>query len=219
MAPSDSLKIGSCRFEGALWRPDEDPRAPGPLVVFLGRSNVGKSSWINRLLGRDALARTSARPGCTRAVHLYRVNESFYFVDLPGYGYAEVSRAVRRRWGRLVEGFLERQRERIARAIVLVDARHGPRPTDRQMRAWLEVERIPYLMLATKADKLSNRARAQSLRLWQAEGVPVRFVSALTGEGVRETWKELDRALAGARAAGGGRSGTSGGEKAWTFAN
>jgi GTP-binding protein len=195
------LKITSSRFEVAAYRSQDEPRAQGPDVVFLGRSNVGKSSLINRLLGARGLARTSSRPGRTQSVNFYRINERFNFVDLPGYGYAKVPESVRRGWGPMVEGFLERRRERIALALLVVDARHEPRELDRTMRDWLEAKEIPHLVAATKADKLSGNGRARAERVvaerlaGSAVGRPV-LVSAQTGLGMGEIWRHLDRALA-----------------------
>lgn len=195
------LKITSTRFEVAAYRPGDEPRASGPDVIFLGRSNVGKSSLINRLLGVRGLARTSSQPGRTQSVNFYRINERFNFVDLPGYGYAKVPAEVRRAWGPMVEGFLERRGKRIALALLVVDARHEPSELDRTMRDWLEAKEIPYLVAATKADKLSGNGRARAERAVgqslgaSAAGGPV-LVSAQTGLGARAIWSHLDRALA-----------------------
>jgi len=194
------LRITSSRFEAAAYRAEDEPRAQGPDVVFLGRSNVGKSSLINRLLGARGLARTSSQPGRTQSVNFYRVNERFHFVDLPGYGYARAPAAVREAWGPLVESFLERRRARIALALLVVDARHEPGELDRTMRDWLEAKRIPYVVAATKADKLSGNGRARAARAvsrtlgGSALGDPV-LVSARTGLGARAIWRYLDRAL------------------------
>jgi len=194
------LRITSSRFEVSAYRPQDEPRAAGPDVVFLGRSNVGKSSLINRLLGTRGLARTSSQPGRTQSVNFYRINEKFHFVDLPGYGYARVPAEVRGGWGAMVEGFLERRRARIALALLVVDARHTPGELDRTMRDWLEAKRIPYVVAATKADKLSGNGRTQAARAvgealggGAADG-PV-LVSARTGLGTRAIWSHLDRAL------------------------
>jgi len=198
------VKIESCRFEIAAHRPEDEPRAPGPDVVFLGRSNVGKSSLINRLLGVRKLARTSSTPGRTQSVNFYRVNEALNFVDLPGYGYARVPESVRQSWGPMVEGFLERRRERIALATLVVDARNEPTRLDGTMRDWLEAKGIPYLVAATKADKLSGNGRARAARAMR-EGLGGRavagpvLVSSETGFGAKETWKILDRELAAYR--------------------
>ena len=152
------------------------------------------------------MARTSSQPGRTQSVNFYRVNDAFHFVDLPGYGYARVPESVRRSWGPLVEGFLERRRRRIALALLVVDARRQPTELDRTMRTWLEAREIPYLVAATKADKLSGNGRARSMRDLKAgygnSGIcePI-LVSGTSGTGVREIWRHLDGALASARPA------------------
>ena len=160
------------------------------------RSNVGKSSLINRLLATRNLARTSSTPGRTQSVNFYRINESFWFVDLPGYGYAKVPVEVRKSWGPMVEGFLDRRRDRIALAILLIDARHEPTALDGQLRDWLFAMGIPFLAVATKADKLSGNGRARMERTLRegANAQPV-LASAKTGRGVKEIWRHLDRAL------------------------
>ncbi len=198
------MKIKSSRFDRAAVRPEQEPRAPGPDVVFLGRSNVGKSSLINRLLGTRNLARTSSQPGRTQSVNFYRINDALYFVDLPGYGYARVPESVRRNWGPMVEAFLERRRERIVMGVLVVDARREPGLLDRTMRDWLAYQRIPYLIAATKADKLSGNKRVVALRTITEglgaspdTGAPV-LVSSSTGLGIRAVWRHLDAALAGA---------------------
>ncbi|NIM01702.1 MAG: YihA family ribosome biogenesis GTP-binding protein [Acidobacteria bacterium] len=194
------MKITSCRFEIAAFRPEDEPKSFEPEVVFLGRSNVGKSSLINALLGTSKLARTSSTPGRTQSVNFYRVNESFRFVDLPGYGYAKVPESVRKSWGPMIEGALERRRERIVLAVHVVDARHDPSRLDQVMQEWLKAKEIPNLVAATKADKLSGNARQKAVRvlasrLENGPLIPPLLVSAQTAMGIRELWKELDRAL------------------------
>jgi GTP-binding protein len=174
---------------------------------------VGKSSLINRLLGSKDLARTSSTPGRTRSVNFYRINDWFRFIDLPGYGYAKVSKSEQRTWGPMVEGFLERRRESIAIALLVIDARHGSRELDLTMRDWLEHREIPYVVAATKTDKLSGNGRARAAERLRRdfEGVPIPpvLVSARTGLGIPEIWRHLDRALAAARDRERGRSWTS----------
>jgi GTP-binding protein len=190
------VKIVSARFERSAFKVEDEPKDPGPDVVFLGRSNVGKSSLINRLLGTRALARTSSTPGRTQSVNFYRVNEAFWFVDLPGYGFAKVPPAVRRTWQGMVEGVLQRRRERIAMGVLLVDARHPPTDLDRTMRDWLEDRGLRYVVAVTKADKLSGNGRGAALREATATlgGEPV-LASAVSGLGIREIWARLDAAL------------------------
>lgn len=195
------MKITSCRFETAAYRSGDEPRAAGPSVVFLGRSNVGKSSLINRLLGVRDLARTSSRPGRTQSVNFYRVNEAFHFVDLPGYGHAGVPGSVRETWAPMVEGFLERWLTRVALAILLVDARHGATRLDGVMRQWLEGNGVRYLVAATKSDKLSGVSRTTARRGLEQELAGSKLAmgpiltSAKTGLGIREMWRHLDTAL------------------------
>lgn len=196
------MKIVAARFVRPAFRAEDEPREAGPDVVFLGRSNVGKSSLINRLLGVKGLARTSSTPGRTQSVNFYRVNESVWFVDLPGYGYAKVPARVRRTWEPMVEGFLDRHRERIAIAIVIVDARHGATDLDLMMKRWLEDREIRHVVAATKSDKMSGNERSRAERglreALAAERVaagPV-AVSAVTGLGIAELWRRVDGALA-----------------------
>lgn len=204
------MKIESCRFETSAFRAADEPKTEGPEVVFLGRSNVGKSSMINRLLGTKGLARTSSTPGRTQSVNFYRINDRIWFVDLPGYGYARVPGKVRDTWRPMIEGYLERHAGRIALAVVLLDARHEPTELDSLMRDWLEDRDIASLLVATKTDKLSGNGRASSARaLARAFGRKVVMASAQTGVGVREIWRQVDGALDAV--------GTQG--KAWTSAN
>ncbi len=169
-------------------------------MIFLGRSNVGKSSLINVMLGTKKLARTSSTPGRTQSVNFYRVNESFRFVDLPGYGYAKVPESVRKTWGPMIEGALERRRDRIVLAIHVVDARHEPTRLDQVMQEWLKAREIPNVVTATKTDKLSGNARARASRDLAkrfAKGplIPPLLVSSKTTLGIKELWKLADRAL------------------------
>jgi GTP-binding protein len=124
-------------------------------VVFLGRSNVGKSSLINKLCSRRNLARVSVTPGKTREINYYMLNKKFYFVDLPGYGYAKVPEQMRASWGKLIEDYLQKRRQ-IRLAIQVVDARHGLTELDKMMVDWLEYYEIPYLIVLTKADKIAR---------------------------------------------------------------
>jgi GTP-binding protein len=124
-----------------------------PEVAFLGRSNVGKSSLINKLCGRRSLARTSATPGKTRELNYYLINGGFYFVDLPGYGYARLPEQIRSSWGALIEQYLK-GRDPLTLVVQLVDARHDPTELDMLMVGWLDYYAIPFVVTLTKADKL-----------------------------------------------------------------
>jgi GTP-binding protein len=194
------VKITSCRFEVSAFRPEDEPKSVEPEMLFLGRSNVGKSSLINAMLGTQKLARTSSTPGRTQSVNFYRVNESFRLVDLPGYGYARVPESVRKAWGPMIEGALERRRDRIVLAIHVVDARHEPTRLDQVMQEWLKAREIPNIVVATKADKLSGNGRANAAR-----NLATRFpnsplmspilVSSQTSMGIRQLWKLVDQVL------------------------
>lgn len=135
-----------------------------PEVAVAGRSNVGKSSFINALLGRRSLARTSRTPGRTRRIHFYRVDDAMYLVDLPGYGYAAVAREERGSWRPMVEGYLRATRAPLRGVIVLVDARRGPEAEERDLLGWLTTEGIPARLVFTKCDKLKPNRLAQMLR-------------------------------------------------------
>lgn len=193
------MKIDDCRFERATVRAEDEPTPASGDVVFLGRSNVGKSSLINGLLGVKGLARTSSTPGRTQTVNFYRVNRTHYFIDLPGYGYAKVPRSVREQWGPMIEGFLDRRREAIALAIVLVDARHEPSDLDRMMVAWLADREIPWIVAGVKADKLSGNERPKAAaalrRAFPASWVAPLLVSATAGLGLADLWRHVDAAL------------------------
>lgn len=204
------MRIRSSRFVLAAFKRSDEPQTPGPDVVFLGRSNVGKSSLINRMLGVKGLARTSSQPGRTQSINFYRINDACFFVDLPGYGYAKVPESVRQAWKPMVEGFLENRGERIVAALLVVDARREPTELDRVMQEWLKAREIPYLVAATKADTLSGNGRARAERSLAKgfEGAMLSdrplLVSARTGFGLRDLWNCLDPALdaAGVRTSG-----------------
>lgn len=168
------------------------PKGGLPEVALAGRSNVGKSSLLNRLMGRRSLARTSKTPGKTRELNLYRIDEKLIIVDLPGYGFAKVPKAVKQAWGDLVESYVE-EREVLRGIVHLVDLRHPPTPDDVQMQEWIRHHGVPTLIAATKADKIAKSKRAHAVRTIQQmltppPQTPVVPFSAVTGEGAREVW-------------------------------
>lgn len=170
-------------------------------MAFLGRSNVGKSSLLNALAGTRGLARVSATPGRTRLVNFFRVDDAFYLADLPGYGYAKVPEAMRQEWESLAEAYLV-GREQIALCVFLVDLRHEPQPGDLTMRAFLDASGLPYVIAATKADKM-GRGESERRRRALENGLGntsrgVFAVSSETKAGVPELWKTV-RAAALAR--------------------
>jgi len=164
-------------------------------IVLAGRSNVGKSSLINRLAGQKDLARTSAAPGKTRSINFYRFGGSFYLVDLPGYGYAAAGKVLSRQWKQLIETYFG-NRGSIALVMHLVDARIPPTELDRKLADWLSHLGIPRMIAATKADKLSGNDRVvQARRLSEAfRGERVVFCSAVNGQGCKEIWKIISEA-------------------------
>lgn len=167
------------------------PREDLAEIVLAGRSNVGKSSLINRLAGMKKLARTGSTPGTTRSINFYGYGDRFRFVDLPGYGYAKAGRKAAEQWRRLVEDYL-RTRSVIALLIHLVDSRLGPSPLDLDLAEWLDRFSMPRLIAATKADKLSgNSRREQERAIARLLGRPVVMCSATTGLGCKEIWKNL----------------------------
>ena len=166
-----------------------------PEIAFVGRSNVGKSSLMNRLLGRRGLARTSSTQGRTRAVNYFLVNRRFYFVDLPGYGYAKAGKDDRREWAALVEEYLRHALPRL-RLILLVDGKVGATPLDTQAYAYLTGLGVEVTVVATKIDKVPRGRRSASLRgirntLGLDESTPLLPVSAHSGEGMKELWGAL----------------------------
>jgi len=132
-----------------------------PEIVLLGRSNVGKSSFINTLIERKKLARTSSQPGKTQTMNFYKINEAFYFVDMPGYGYARVSKKEREKWGKMIEYYL-RNRENVVSVFQLMDARHEPTEDDLLMYNWLTYYGIDPYIIATKADKISKTRQSKA---------------------------------------------------------
>ena len=173
------------------------PREGIPEVVFAGRSNVGKSSLINRLAGIEKLARTSSTPGKTQSINFYRINRSFFFVDLPGYGYAKAGKAATRQWGKLIEQYFG-ERSAVVLAIQIVDSRMPPTKLDLQLSEWLERLEVPRMVVATKSDKLSNNQKGSQMNIISSSfgGRPVVMSSAKTGIGCKEIWKQVLQAAA-----------------------
>ena len=164
----------------------------------MGRSNVGKSSLINSLLGVKGLARTSSTPGRTQALNFFLINRKFRFVDLPGFGYARVPKAIKSTWGEMVSSYLAK-RSQLVLSIHIVDSRHEPTKLDLQLHEWLEHSVKPRLIVATKSDKLSKNELKLSLGRANSVFKDDRVVafSAKTGAGRDEVWRTIESALAG----------------------
>jgi len=192
------MRVQTAEFLLSAGRADQFPAGGRPEVAFAGRSNVGKSSLINRLLGRRALARTSSTPGRTRTINFYAVNDAVLFVDLPGYGYAKVSRGVQEEWWALVEAYLA-ERVPLRGVVHLTDARHPPTEQDRGLQEFLAAVRVPCIHVLTKGDKVPRGMRAAARRtahevLGLASSDAIVF-SAETGEGAAELWRAIDAAV------------------------
>jgi GTP-binding protein len=193
--------IKSAEFAISVAHAAQLPQDDLPQVAFCGRSNVGKSSLINSLLNRRGLAKTSNTPGKTRLLNFFRVTpaesiyQPLYFVDLPGYGYAKVSQSEREEWRQLIESYLSKSPS-LCGVIALIDSRHGPLESDLDLLAWLAHVCQRVVVVATKADKLSNQQRAARQREITAafrhlpESVLI-FYSAITSLGKKELWQQI----------------------------
>ncbi len=186
-----SAEFTKSAFNESHWTTDELPE-----IAFLGRSNVGKSSLLNSLLQRKGLARTSNTPGRTQSINFFLINEKFYFVDLPGYGYARVSKAMRSDWGKMAEEYLANRRQ-LMLSIHLIDSRHKPTELDRQLHEWLVFHRKNHIIVATKADKLSKNKLNKSFQEIENELPDSKIIaySALTGKGKDALWREIGDVL------------------------
>jgi GTP-binding protein len=205
------VTIRSAEFAGAVAAPGGSPPGKLPQVAFSGRSNVGKSSLINRLLGRtrSRVARVSATPGKTQEINFYRIearagerDHAFYLVDLPGYGFAKVPLEVRRRWRPLIESYLAGTPE-LRGVVQLIDARHGPSAEDHRMLQYLAQTGLPAMFALTKVDKLKSSERARQmdqvladLGITADQAIPF---SATTGEGREELLDSIESLLAEVR--------------------
>lgn len=190
------MKILSSEFIKSAFASEHWTTDGRPEISFLGRSNVGKSSLINSLLQRKGLARTSNTPGRTQSINFFLINERFYFVDLPGYGYAKVSKTMRADWGVMAEEYLSQRRE-LALSVQLIDSRHSPTGLDRDLNEWLNFHQKNHIIVATKADKLSSNQLRKSLD--EIHGVlPTSKIipySSETGKGRDVVWREIENAL------------------------
>jgi len=190
------MKINEAELKAAAYSEKDFPPWEYPEISFIGRSNVGKSSLLNSLIGRKNLARISSTPGKTRGLYFYLLNKKICFVDLPGYGYAKVSKKERERWAPIIEDYLA-NRPNFRGCLHLIDSRHEPTEDDKLMSDWLRVHTIPTITVATKADKISRGALIRQLGLIGKglglfEDDLLLPFSARSGAGREDLWKAIE---------------------------
>lgn len=189
-------KINKVKMIMSAVRPEQYPKDGFPEFALAGRSNVGKSSFINKMLGRKGIARTSSKPGKTQTLNFYNVEDELFFVDVPGYGYARVSKTEREAWGAMIEEYLT-AREPLKAVILITDLRHEPTDDDCMMYDFLVHYDIPAIVIGTKADKLKkgqiakNRQRTLNVLQMRDDDELIVF-SSETGQGVAEAWRAID---------------------------
>ena len=193
------MKVNKAEFTISAVSPAQYPAGDLPEIALSGRSNVGKSSFINKLIQRKSLARTSSKPGKTQTLNFYHINELFYFVDVPGYGYASVSKSESEKWGAMMESYLE-NREGLLKVIQLVDIRHKPSAQDVQMYDYLKYFNLDGIVVATKADKVSSNQRSKNIleirkTLGMSKSDKIIPVSALKKSGHEVLLDEIEKLL------------------------
>ncbi|WP_051330740.1 ribosome biogenesis GTP-binding protein YihA/YsxC [Aneurinibacillus terranovensis] len=189
------MKVNQAEFVISAVSPRQYPPGDLPEIALAGRSNVGKSSFINKMINRKNLARTSSKPGKTQTLNYYLINNEMFFVDLPGYGYAKVSKTEKEKWGQMMEEYLK-TREQLKAVIQVVDIRHLPTKDDQAMYQFLKHYRIPVIVIATKADKVSKGRWPKHLKdvrttLQMEKEDSLLIFSSETGAGKDEAWKEI----------------------------
>lgn len=193
------MKVTKAEIEISAVSQAQYPVTQLPEIALAGRSNVGKSSFINKLIGRKSLVRTSAKPGKTRTLNFYTINDAFYFVDVPGYGYAKVSKSEREQWGTMMEEYFE-TRETLRLVVLIIDSRHPPTKDDLQMVEYLSYIELPLLIVATKLDKVKRSQRVKQLKTIESafsdyENINIIPFSAETGENKDKIWSVIESLL------------------------
>lgn len=193
------MKIKNVSLETVCGITSRLPDNKYPEIAFAGKSNVGKSSLINVLMNRKSLARTSAQPGKTQTINFYNINDELYFTDLPGYGYARVSRETKEKWGRMIERYL-RSSKQLRAVFLLIDIRHEPSQNDVKMYRWIADNGYEPIVIATKLDKINRSQTAKNLRVIRdklkvREGIKIIPFSAQTKQGREEIYETIDEIL------------------------
>ena len=193
------MKVNNVSLAAVGVKMSQYPDDGKPEIAFAGKSNVGKSTLINAMIGRKALARTSSQPGKTRTINFYNVEDILYFVDLPGYGYAKAPRTEIEKWGKMIEEYLNK-RETLRGLVMLVDIRHEPGENDRLMYDWLKHYGYDIIIAATKKDKIKRSQIQKQLSLIKntLKLAPEDRLIAFSGEtkdGVEELWEELEKLI------------------------
>ncbi|MFK8792960.1 ribosome biogenesis GTP-binding protein YihA/YsxC [Planococcus plakortidis] len=180
-------------------RPEQYPEGELPEFALAGRSNVGKSSFINKMIGRKSMARISSKPGKTQTLNFYKIEEDLFFVDVPGYGYAKVSKSEREAWGKMIETYIT-GREQLRAVVQIVDLRHPPSADDRMMYDFMKHYGIPCIIIATKADKIpkgkwDKHKKVVRETLDMDKGDPLIVFSSETGLGKDAAWQEIEKRM------------------------
>ncbi|MEK9198946.1 ribosome biogenesis GTP-binding protein YihA/YsxC [Lysinibacillus halotolerans] len=193
------MKVHNVEMVISAVKPEQYPEDGLPEFALAGRSNVGKSSFINKMIGRKALARISSKPGKTQTLNFYKIEEQLFFVDVPGYGYAKVSKKEREAWGKMIERYITARR--VLRAVVLiVDLRHAPTQDDVMMYDFLKYYNIPAIVIATKADKIKKgnwekHKKVVRETLEMDKNDPLIVFSSETGLGFEQAWTEIEKRM------------------------
>ncbi|MFC5447287.1 ribosome biogenesis GTP-binding protein YihA/YsxC [Paenibacillus aestuarii] len=193
------MKVNQAEFIISAVGPSQYPDDALPEIALAGRSNVGKSSLINRMINRKNLARTSSQPGKTQTLNYYKINQDLYFVDLPGYGYARVSKTQREQWGKFIENYLL-NREPLKLVMQLIDLRHPPTKDDQAMYEWLRHHGVPVIVVTTKADKIpkskwQKHAKVVRETLGMDKGEQPLLFSSELGLGKDELWDLIEKRI------------------------
>ncbi|MFJ3386452.1 MULTISPECIES: ribosome biogenesis GTP-binding protein YihA/YsxC [unclassified Lysinibacillus] len=193
------MKVHNVEMVISAVRPDQYPEDGLPEFALAGRSNVGKSSFINRMIGRKALARISSKPGKTQTLNFYKIEEQLFFVDVPGYGYAKVSKTEREAWGKMIERYITGRNE-LKAVVQIVDLRHPPTADDRMMYDFLKHYNIPCIVIATKADKIpkgkwDKHKKIVKETLDMEKNDPLIVFSSEKGLGFEEAWRTIENKM------------------------